>query len=245
MNDEVILVRNVSKIFNIGERRSLGFFFRNSKTHSSAKKFSALYDVSFEVKKGEILGIIGQNGSGKTTLLRVIAGIYQPNTGSVQVTGRLAPLLTIGTGFRPEFAARDNIIISGMLYGLSKNYMIQKVDEIMKIAELEKFPDLKLKHYSTGMRARLAFCTSLQINPDVLLVDEILAVGDLKFREKSFELFLKYKKEGKTILYASHNLNALPKLCDRVILLHHGKIITIGTPDDVIKKYKEISKIKK
>jgi len=232
-----ITVKNVSKSFKLGGKK----FFEKSPEKSKSSGFFALNDVSFNVKKGEILGIIGANGSGKTTLLRTIAGIYKPDSGYVKTNGTIAPILHIGTGFNNELDAVENIMIYGMLLGIPKMEMKKKVHDIIEWAELEKFSDVKLKKYSSGMRARLAFATTIQINPDILLVDEVLAVGDKKFKEKSFQEFSSFKKQGKTILYVTHSLKKITKLSDRVLLLDHGRVIAIGKPDEIIQKYDEMT----
>ena len=235
MNDFAIKVQHVSKVFSISKKR---IFKQISKSKSDSLK--VLDDISFDVKKGEILGIIGTNGSGKTTLLRIISGVYKPDTGNVKIYGRLSPLMQIGAGFQQEFTARDNIIANGMLLGLSKSDIEKKVSGVIQYAGLEKFTNLRIKHYSSGMRARLAFATAMQVNPDILLVDEILSVGDKNFKEKSYQTFTSFKKQNKSILFATHNLGNLPNFCDRVLLIDKGKIIMIGEPEEVIKKYKEI-----
>jgi len=240
LSNEVLMVNNVTKTFKL-KTKGATKNIKNVLSRISRNRLIALEDVTFQVSKGEMLGIIGLNGGGKTTLLRTIAGLYQPDSGSITVRGRLAPLLHIGTGFQLEFNAKENIVISGMLLGISKSEISNKVKKILEFAELQEFSNMKLKNYSTGMKARLAFSTSLEVNPDILLVDEILAVGDISFREKSFNAFLSFKKNGKTILYTTHNLGMLTKLCDRVLLLHQGKNIMIGEPFTVLKKYKEIS----
>jgi len=200
--------------------------------------FLALDDVSFTVKKGEVLGIIGLNGSGKSTLLRIIAGVYKPNIGKVQVNGRLSPLLQLSAGFQAELNASENIISNGLLLGVSKSFIKENVEKIIQYAELEKFSEMKIKHYSSGMKARLGFSIAMHINPDILLVDEIMSVGDKNFRKKSFESFLSLKKEKKTILLATHNLETLSTLCDRVLVLQKGKMVIMGDPEETIAKYK-------
>ena len=237
MNEKYpVLLENVSKFFKKNEGKfTFGIFNKDDRN-----LLKAVDDVSFNVKKGEMLGIIGLNGSGKTTLLRTIAGIYPPDKGTVIINGKLAPLLQIGVGFYNELFAKDNIILYGMLLGMKKSEITKKVDYIISFAELNEFKDMKLKYYSSGMRARLAFSTAMQIESDILLVDEVLSVGDLPFREKSFDSFLSFKKEGKTILYTSHNLIMLEKLCDRVLLLSKGSAIMIGSPVEVIIKYREM-----
>jgi len=194
---------------------------------------------NFQMNMKIVLGIIGLNGSGKTTLLRIIAGVYKPTSGYVEVNGRLSPLLQLGTGFQGDLDARDNIIMNGMLLGISKSDITNKVENIIQYAELEKFVNMKLKHYSTGMKARLGFATAMQIDPDILLVDEVLAVGDKDFQKKSYETFLSFRKNKKTILHATHNLSKLSEFSDRVLLLDKGKIVIIGNPDEVIRKYSE------
>ena len=243
MEQSPIIAENMSKSFTLKRTKSVfGKLGDISKGRAKQKSILALDKISFEVHKGEMLGIIGRNGSGKTTLLRMIAGVYLPDEGSIKVNGLMAPLLQIGTGFHPELNAQENIIMYGMLLGMTKDQIKQKVGTIVEFADLEDFSEMKLKNYSTGMRARLGFSTALQVNPDILLVDEILSVGDAVFRKKSFDAFLNFKKNKKTILYATHNLSNLKELCDRVLLIHHGKLVTIGKPDDVIKKYQEINK---
>ena len=242
---EQIIVEKVTKSFKLKQGRGVFGIIKDAKNQFQNNRLRALDEVSFTVSKGEMVGIIGRNASGKTTLLRTIAGIYKPDSGKIQVNGRLAPLLHIGTGFHEELNASENIIISGMLMGMSKSEIKNKVDEIIDFSELGKFSNMKLKHYSSGMRARLAFSVGLKVNSDILLVDEILAVGDTAFKEKSFNAFLDFKKNGKTILYATHNLSNLKDLCDRVLLIHYGKLILIGNPSDVLAKYREINKKEK
>lgn len=231
---DAITVENVTKVFNLGKSK----FWKHGESND---KLVALDEISFRVKSGEIFGIIGNNGSGKTTLLRTISGILQPDFGKIHVSGEITPLLQIGTGFHGELTPSENIVISGMLLGISKSEIKQKINKIIEFAELERFQNMKLKHFSTGMRTRLAFSTAMQVDPDIILVDEIFAVGDISFKRKSFELFKTLKKNNKTIVMTTHNLNILPKFCDRVLLLHHGKKIAMGNPDEVINKYKEIS----
>ena len=236
MDQDSITVNNITKIFNFKNKRGITKIMENK----PVDKVVGLANVSFNVSEGEMLGIIGLNGSGKTTLLRTIAGIYNPDTGSVHVNGRLAPILQIGIGFRDELDAKENIILFGMLMGFSKTEIIHKIDSILEYAELEEFAYMKLRQFSAGMRARLGFSVALQVDPDILLIDEVLSVGDLAFKKKSFDSFLSFKKKKKTMLYTTHNLNMISELSDRVLLLHHGKNVMIGNPDEVIEKYKEI-----
>ena len=238
MDALAIDVKNLSKSFKIPGKGIKKI------TSSSNNYLKVLDNISFSVKKGEVFGIIGPNGSGKTTLLRIISGVYKPNAGNVKLHGHLSPLLQIGAGFRNEFTAKDNIVSNGMLLGFSKSVMEKKIDSIIQYAELEEFVDLRIKHYSSGMRARLAFATAMQINPDILLVDEVLSVGDKAFKEKSFKTFTSFKNENKTILMTTHSLGNL-SFCDRAMLMQKGKVIMIGLPNEVIKKYNDIISSKK
>jgi len=240
LGNYVISVQNVSKTFKLDQRRGVSKIFKRDSKLLHGKTFKALDDISFTVEKGEILGIIGLNGSGKSTLLRIIAGVYKPDTGHIEVKERLSPLLQLGSGFHADLDARENIIMNGMLLGISKSEITQKVDTIIEYSELEKFSRMKLKNYSSGMKARLAFATAMQLDPEILLVDEIMAVGDKNFRKKSYETFLSFKKNKKTILHATHSLEKLSEFSDRVLLLHKGKQIMIGKPDEVLKTYLDI-----
>jgi len=237
MDGNSIQVKNVTKRFRL--KRSL--FQAISGKGNGPSEIVALKDVSFEVKKGEFMTIIGLNGSGKTTLLRTIAGIYQPDSGSVNVNGFLAPILQIGSGFHNELNAEENIMMSGMLLGISKSEIKSKINDIIEFAELEDFVNMKLKHYSSGMRARLAFSTTLQIDPDIMLIDEVLAVGDKKFKEKSFQAFTSFKERKKTILLVTHSLEKAVKMSDRMMLMHKGEILSIGEPDKVIDDYEKLT----
>ena len=234
---DVVSVNKITKKFSIGKPVGNSKIIKHWWMPTEEKKILALDNVTFDVKQGEILGIIGFNGSGKTTLLRIIAGVYRPDSGSIRVNGTLSPLLQLGAGFQADLNARENIIMNGMLLGMSKSFIEKKLQSIIEYAGLENFSDLKIKHYSTGMRARLAFSIGMQIEPDILLIDEILSVGDKDFREKSYKTFLTFKKNKKTIIHATHNLEKLKEFSDRVLLLNKGKIISIGNPDEVIKKY--------
>ena len=174
--------------------------------------------------------------------MRIIADVYKPTSGFVDVNGVIAPILQLGTGFQGDLDARDNILMNGMLLGFSKSEIHEKIEKIIQYAELEKFVNMKLKYFSAGMRTRLAFSTVLQLNSDILLIDEVLSVGDINFRKKCFESILLLKKQGKTILFTSHSFDTISKICDKVLLLHKGKLIMIGNPDEVMAKYREISK---
>jgi len=239
MENLAIEVDGLTKTFRLNKNR---FFSKKLKNSKDTQNILRVLDrVSFSVSKGEVFGIIGSNGSGKTTLLRTICGIYKPDSGTTKTHGKLAPLLQIGVGFQGDLNAKDNIIMNGMLLNIPKSEIEKKVDDIMKYSGLEKFSQTKLKHYSSGMRSRLAFAVALKVDPDIILVDEILSVGDRNAKKKSLEEFLKFKNAGKTIILTSHSIGMISKICDRVLLLDHGKIVMIGKPVEVVEKYKELS----
>jgi len=242
MVEESIIVNNISKSFKLKRTKNVLEQLKDISKDSGNNLVHSLDDVSFSVKKGEMLGVIGLNGSGKTTLLRIISGVYKPDSGSIKVQGKMAPLLQIGTGFHPELNALENIMMSGLLLGLKKQEIISKIPAIIEFAELQDFTEMKLKNYSAGMRARLGFSTALQVDPEILLVDEVLAVGDAAFIEKSSKAFLSFKERGKTIVYTTHNIGSVSRLSDRVLLLDKGKVVLIGNPNEVIAKYNEIVK---
>jgi len=238
LNEIAIKLENVTKSFTF-KSEDIQSRFGNIFSQSQRTKITALDNITLDIKKGEVIAVIGRNGSGKTTLLRTIAGIYGPDSGNIVINGTIAPLLHIGTGFHEELDSKENILMSGLLMGIKKDEIIQKTNDIIEYAELKKFAGMKLKHYSTGMRARLAFSLALQMNPDIFLVDEILAVGDIKFQEKSFNSFISFKEKNKTIVLVTHNIGPQLKIADRVILMDKGKIIMIGDTDHVVKKYIE------
>lgn len=241
-----VIAENVTKIFNFNKKQGIYNLLKNFPSRNQPENFlKALDDVSFSVPRGEVLGLIGLNGSGKTTLLRVIAGLYQPDLGSIHVNGKLSPLLQIGVGFQGELSARENIIMNGMLLGVSKAVMKEKVDSIIEYAELRKFSNTKIKLFSAGMRARLAFATIFHIDTDIILLDEILAVGDTIFRKKSHDAILSFMKSGKTVLVASHNMKMISEISHRVLLLDQGQIVKIGKPNEVISTYQELARNKK
>ena len=240
MDDISIDANNISKQFTIyHDRISTVFEYLNSLLFrkKQSEKLDILRDISFQVKKGEMLGIIGFNGSGKTTLLKIIANIIKPNSGKITVFGKVIPLLELGTGFNGELTAKENIVLYGLFLGFPKKEIKKKIQEIIKFAELEKFLDTKLKNFSSGMYARLAFSTAIQVNPDILLVDEILSVGDIPFQEKSFKKFYEFKEQNKTIIFVSHNVEQVRELCDKVMWIDKGQIKLIGEPTMVIDEF--------
>jgi len=239
MPEVAVLVENVSKRFKLERPRGLFHTVNKFSRPDIEKTLMALEGISFQVTKGEFFGIIGLNGSGKTTLLRMISGVYKPDTGRIQINGTMSTLLHLGTGFQGELSAQDNIVMNGLLIGLTKPEIESKVDSIFQYAGLEEFKNMKLKHYSSGMRVRLAFAIAMQVNPDIFLLDEILAVGDKDFRKKGYETFMALKGK-KTILFATHDLAKLREIADRVLLVHKGKRIMVGEPEAVIKKYNQL-----
>lgn len=238
MTESAINVNSIYKSFRIDREKSIFSKTKeSSKSDSNEKKTVVLNDVSFDVKKGEMFGIVGRNGIGKTTLLRLIAGIYKPDSGTITVNGNLIPLLSLGMGFDGQLTAKDNIMMYGKILGLSHNQMIEKIPNILEFAELEDYFNVKLRTFSTGMVMRLAFSTAMQIDPDIILVDEVLAVGDISFQKKSFDAFMSFRERKKTIVYVTQDVNSVNNFCDRAMLLNNGKIESIGDPSTVVNDY--------
>ena len=201
----------------------------------------ALRDVSFEVRPGEFFGVVGRNGSGKSTLLKCLAGIYGIDSGQISVNGRLSPFIELGVGFNPDLTARDNVIINATMLGLSRREARERFDEVIAFAELEEFVDLKLKNYSSGMSVRLGFSVAVQVDAEILLVDEVLAVGDASFQSKCFGEFERMKREGRTILFVTHDMGAIERFCDRALLLESGDLVDIGAPEEIARHYAEVN----
>jgi len=256
MSDIVIRSENLSKRYHIGEReryvalrdvltralKSPARIFRPQVRNGNGRNGRnehvwALKNVSFEIGQGEVVGIIGRNGAGKTTLLKLLARITRPTGGFAEVRGRMGSLLEVGTGFHPELTGRDNVFLSGAILGMSKSEIRSKFDEIVAFAEVEKFIDMPLKHYSSGMQLRLAFAVAAHLEPEILLVDEVLAVGDAKFQEKCLGKMAYVAKEGRTVLFVSHNMQAVRQLCGRTILLADGGKALEGKSSQVIESY--------
>lgn len=201
------------------------------------EEFLALDDVSFEIQAGEFFGIIGRNGSGKSTLLKILAGIYEPDGGNVTINGRISPFLELGIGFNPELSGRDNVYLNATVLGLAKQQVDEKFHSIVAFSELERFIDQKLKNYSSGMQARLAFSVAIHANREILLMDEVLAVGDLNFQQKCLDEFLRYRDRGRTVVLVSHDIETIRRYCDRALLLRNGKIQRIGNAEEVCNQY--------
>jgi ABC-type polysaccharide/polyol phosphate transport system ATPase subunit len=236
-----ISVRDLNKTFLMpGHRpatlkeRALHPFRRIPKTEVPAAR-----GISFEVANGEFFGIVGRNGSGKSTLLKLLSGVYRPDSGEIVAPGRISPLIELGVGFNMELPAKDNVVINATLLGLTRAEALKRFDEIVEFAGLEEFTELKLKNYSSGMLVRLAFSTAVQVDADIVLLDEVLAVGDAGFQEKCFEVFRQMKREGRTIVLVTHAMDAVRRFCDRAILLDEGRIVASGDPTEVAERYRE------
>ena len=209
----------------------------SSEKYSSSEDFWALKDVSFEIKQGEVMGIIGRNGAGKSTLLKILSRITEPTTGRVRIKGRVSSLLEVGTGFHPELTGRENIYLNGAILGMTRVEIRRKFDEIVAFAEVEKFLDTPVKHYSSGMYVRLAFAVAAHLEPEILVVDEVLAVGDAQFQAKCTGKMHEAGKDGRTVLFVSHNMPAIQALCTKVIFLHQGAIAGFGQVEEWVAKY--------
>lgn len=208
--------------------------------HKSFEVFEALKNVSLDINEGEVLGIIGRNGSGKSTLLKLIAGVFRPSEGTVRVHGAVAPLIELGAGFHPDLTGRENILLNGLLLGLSKAQIQQREEKIIDFAEIGNFIDSPVKQYSSGMFMRLAFAIAIEVDPDVLVVDEILAVGDAEFRNKCDTRLETFRRDGKTIVLVTHELDVVRRLCSRALLFDHGLLTADGPVDDTLRRYEEM-----
>lgn len=244
MKGTAIKIDKVSKDFSLTSSRAntikslLTGFHKDSATEKNTQH--ALKNISFEVKEGEFFGIVGRNGSGKSTLLKILAGIYQPTKGSTSVNGKLVPFIELGVGFNPELTGRENVYMNGALLGFSESEVESFYDEVVEFAELEKFMDKKLKNYSSGMQVRLAFSMAIRANANVLLIDEVLAVGDADFQRKCFDYFRKLKKESTTVVFVSHNMDAIREYCDRAILIDKSELVFEGTAHEVAGEYSKL-----
>lgn len=246
MGDEsVISVERVSKRFILPheKKNSLKSVFTglvHGRGKAAASTQQALQDISFKIKRGEFFGIVGRNGSGKSTLLKIIAGIYQPTEGRVEVSGKLVPFIELGVGFNPELTGRQNVYLNGAILGFSTKEIDDNYEDIVKFAELEEFMDQKLKNYSSGMQVRLAFACATRAKADILLVDEVLAVGDADFQRKCFEYFQELKGSDTTVVFVTHDMNAVREYCDRAVLIEKSKIVFAGTANDAASRYSKM-----
>jgi ABC-type polysaccharide/polyol phosphate transport system ATPase subunit len=236
----MIIGRNISKMFRIpSERRNTLFeeivaFVKGRRRY---EEFWALKNVSFEVEEGEIFGITGPNGSGKTTLLGIIANIIYQDEGELIVNGKITPILALGVGFNPELTAMENVYLYGALMGMKRGRMEDKYEEVFEFAELRRFENMKLKNFSSGMNARLAFSTAVATEPDILLLDEVMAVGDMEFQRKCMDEINKLNNNGTTIVFVSHDVEAVRNLCERAMFLNNGEVVAIGDAKEVVNTY--------
>jgi lipopolysaccharide transport system ATP-binding protein len=240
----MITVDNVSKIFRLPHDRktTLRQRFVSIFQKNTYEQFYALRDVSFTVKQGEFFGIIGRNGAGKSTLLKLIAGVFQPSSGTISINGVMAPFLELGVGFQGDLTVKDNILLYGALLGLNRQQIKDRYAWIIEFSGLERFVDAKLKNLSSGMQVRLAFSITVSVESPILLVDEVLAVGDIDFQNKCYDCFNSFKKAGRTILFVSHDLNAVKKFCDRVVQIENGHSLPELSVEQTIKKYIDMQK---
>jgi ABC-type polysaccharide/polyol phosphate transport system ATPase subunit len=238
-----LVVDGVSKTFRVPQERvhTLKERALHPFRRSSENRFDALKNVSFAVEPGEFFGIVGRNGSGKSTLLKCLAGIYRVDQGGIYINGRVSTFIELGVGFNPDLAARDNMTINAIMLGLSPREARERFDRVIEFAELQEFTDLKLKNYSSGMQVRLAFSVMIQVDADILLIDEVLAVGDASFQQKCFEVFQRMRDEGKTIIFVTHDMGAVQRFCHRAMLIERGDVLQIGEPDAVAANYMELN----
>ena len=240
MDNIAISIQNVSMKFNLSKDKILGlkeYVIKAVKRQLFYEEFWALKDVSFTVNRGEVFGLMGLNGAGKSTLLKIIAGVFKPTLGTVTINGDISPLLELGTGFDPEFSARDNVYMNGAMYGYSPKHMETKYDEIMDFAELWDFEGVALKNYSSGMTGRLGFAVATSVKPDILIVDEILGVGDFKFQSKCEQRIRDMITDGVTVLLVTHDISVIRAMCSRAVLLEKGELICLGDVDEVCNVY--------
>lgn len=235
-----ISVRDVSKEFKLPHEANnslKSLIVHPFRKRGTIERQRALKNISFEVEKGEFFGILGRNGSGKSTLLKILAEIYQPTRGGVELQGKLVPFIELGVGFNPELTGKENVYLNGALLGFSKKEIDSKYKDIVEFAELHDFMDQKLKNYSSGMQVRLAFSVATRAEADILLIDEVLAVGDANFQKKCFDYFRSLKTAGKTVVFVTHDMHAVREYCDRAILVEGGLIVTEGKADKVADEY--------
>ena len=248
MKEYMVEAKNVKMKFRMSDEplNSLKEIFTRKLTGKlKYNEFFALNDVSFNIEKGETLGLIGNNGAGKSTTLKIISGILKPSEGTIKVNGNIVPMLELGAGFDPELTGRENIYLNGAILGYTKEYLESKYDEIIEFSELKEFEDMAIRNYSSGMMARLAFSIASVVQPEILIVDEILEVGDKEFKKKSYKRMKELMSGGATVLFVSHDLDKIKEMCDHVIWLDKGKVKQYGNAKDVVNAYKAVSANKK
>jgi ABC-type polysaccharide/polyol phosphate transport system ATPase subunit len=241
--DTAVAIESVSKTFRLPRQQYSTLKERALHPFRSTEydELRAVRDISVDIAEGEFFGIVGRNGSGKSTLLKCVAGIYGVQSGRIAIAGRLSPFIELGVGFNPDLTARDNVIINAIMLGISRRQARERFDHVLAFAELEEFVDLKLKNYSSGMLVRLAFATALEVDADIFLIDEVLAVGDAAFQQKCFEEFFRLKREGKTIVFVSHDMFSVERFCDRAMLMERGEMIEIGPPPEIARAYHKLN----
>jgi ABC-2 type transport system ATP-binding protein len=235
----VIEVRGLEKVFRIPRHRVDTFKERASRPFSRAeyRELRALKEISFDVHRGEFFGIVGRNGSGKSTLLKILASIYRADAGTIRMAGRLAPFIELGVGFNPDLTARENVALNGVMMGLGRREAARRLDAVLDFAELGEFVDLKLKNYSSGMMVRLAFAVMVEADTDIMLIDEVLAVGDASFAQKCMDVFKEKRRAGKTLVLVTHDMATVQAFCDRAMLLHDGELRYLGDPEEAVLRY--------
>ncbi len=236
---DAIVVSNLWKIFHLPHKKKNTFyeFLTGIFKNNGYEEFVALKNINFVVKKGEAVGIIGENGSGKSTLLKIITNILRPSKGTVKKNGKITSFLELGVGFQPDLTVKENVYLYGIVMGLLDKEIDTKIEDILNFSGLKRFEDAKLKNLSSGMQVRLAFATAIQTNPEILLMDEVLAVGDMEFQQKCLDIFQQYIKEKKTIVFVSHDLNSIRRFCSKTLLLRHGEQVAFGDTNEIIDKY--------
>ena len=244
-DNKAIRVNNVGMRFKLSQEKVDNlkeFFIKFLKRQISYKEFWAIKNITFEVEKGDRWGIIGLNGAGKSTLLKIISGVMKPTEGSVEIKGKIVPLLELGAGFDGNYTGKENIFLNGAMLGFSKEFLEEKYDEIVEFSEVGKFIDVPLKNYSSGMRARLGFSIATTIKPEILILDEVLSVGDAKFRKKSENKILSLFSEGVTVLFVSHSIIQVKRICNKAIWLEKGEVVMMGDAKEVCDAYEKICK---
>lgn len=242
-NEIAIRVHDLHKSFDFAENKhtSIKQLFVNIGKKNTKKRQKVLDGINFEIKKGEFFGVVGRNGSGKSTLLKLIAGVYTPDSGSIEVNGNLTPFIELGVGFNPELSGRDNVYLSASLLGFTRKQVDAIYEDIVDFAELQDHMDQKLKNYSSGMQVRLAFSIAVKAKNDILVFDEVLAVGDEAFQQKCINIFEEYKKNKQTVVFVTHDMSAVQHFCDKAVLINDGKLAKSGDVDAVVKYYHELN----
>lgn len=239
---DMVKVNNVTVKYRMANDRVTSlkeFIIKRMKKQITETDFLALNDVSFKVEKGDVVGVVGANGAGKSTLLKVVSGIQKPAEGNVELNGRVVPMLELGAGFDMELSGKENVYLNGAVLGYSKEFLDEKYDAILEFSELGDFINMPVRNYSSGMVARLAFSIASQVNPEILIVDEVLSVGDEKFQKKSRDRMVELMSGGSTVLFVSHNINQVKDICNKAVWLRHGQVVMTGDVNTVCDQYQE------